>query len=328
MAGKACILLCLGVLFGMSPATYGAGQLQSGWSLGQAYMWRLNEDPDYAFTKGTPAKIYEVDRRILNHQAKYTLRNSLTNVVSFKVGCVFQSKTPVFELQTQPLDISIQDQFDGFAFVRFIIDNTQEFSLRGEYTPPGRLVFLPLTQSQDKKLSNLLLQMREGGELKMAILQGKNSAPREFTIPLKGFIELSDKVISDCQNLNTKAGSYQGEVKLLPDYLTEEPKDKAPEKYTLKIIPKNEDGLTPPPPEPKPEPKPAEEPKPETVYFEPGGGAASIGPDGKPLMKPQDESLGKAQGPMQIGPDGKPVDPAAKDAQSEGGGEAVENIFE
>lgn len=327
---KRVALFVLSVCFLLEGTALAAGKLQSGWSLGEAYMWRLNPDPSFAFTQGTPAKIFEVDRKVLHHQAKYTLRNSLTNVVSFKVGCVFQSKTPVFELQTQPLDIAIKDQFDGFAFVRFIVDNTQEYSLRGEYTPPGRLVFLPLTQSQDKKLSNLLLQLREGGSLRLAILQGETSAPREFAIPLKGFIELSDQVISDCQNLNARVGGYQGEVKFLPDYLTEEPKHKAPEKYTLKIIPKNEDGLTPPEPE-RPLPEPEAESQPEPLYFEPGGGAVSIGPDGKPLQKPQDSSLGKAQGPMQIGSDGKPVSEAEQEGaeQTEGESqEAEENIFE
>ncbi len=291
-----------------------------GWSVTSSYMWRMTEDPDYAFTKGTPAKIVEVDRLVKNHQARFKGRQSITQSFTFKVGCMFQSRTPAFEMQVTPLDIRITDNFNGFAFARFMVDQGQEFSLRGEIIPPARLLFAPLTKSQEKKLSDLLLQMREGGILTIGILEGENSDPRIYQIPLKGFLEFSDFVISDCARLNQKVGNQLGEVHLLPDYLTREPEKYAPLDYSLKPKPKGNDGLQEalkpaakieePVAEEKPEAPVPEGKKPDIKYFEPGGGAASIGPDGKPITRdnaPEDEPLGQAQGPMQIDSSGAPV---------------------
>lgn len=283
----------------------------SGWSIAPAGMWRISEDADYAFSKGSPARMVRADQIISNTQARYMLRKGLVNTFSFKVGCVFQSKTPAFELDVQPLDVRISDQFNGYAFVRFLVDGGKEYSLRGEYLPPARLVFAPLTQSQDKSISDIFLQLREGGRLSMALLEGEKNPPRVFEVPLTGFMEFSDKVVEDCARLNQGAGVR---TKFLPDYVTKEPGGYAPKhNWTLKPQAPN-DGLNKPEePAPKEEPKQPE--KPEVQYFEPGGGPASIGPDGKPVVQDgktdPDAALGTASGPLQIGPDGKPVSSAA-----------------
>lgn len=281
----------------------------SGWSIASEGLWRLPEDPDYSFSKGSPAKMVRADRVILNRQARFTRRSGLVGTYSFKVGCVFQSKTPAFELDVQPLDIPITDQFNGYSFARFLVDKGQEYSLRGEYLPPARLVFAPLSRSQDKSISDLFLQLREGAKLSMALLQGKDNPPRVYEVPLSGFMDLSDTVVKDCARLNAGAGTRAGFV---PDYVTKEPSGLAPRDWTLKPKAPN-DGLTSqkqdnPPGTTEQTPGPS---KPEVQYFEPGGGAASIGPDGKPITQDAqtdpNASLGTASGPMAIGPDGKPV---------------------
>lgn len=292
---------------------------EQGWSISSSNIWKLNQNAYNTFNEGSAAKIMEIDRLIVNHQARYTARNSITNVINFKVGCMFQSSTPAFELQVQPLDISITDQFNGFAFARFLIDNGQEFSLRGEFLPPARLLFAPLTASQEKKLQDLFLQLREGGTLKIGLLQARGGDPRQFSIPLNGFIDLSDRVAKDCVNLNKKVGDARGKVTLLPDYITNEPAGYAPDKYTLKKKPAT-DGLTPSDGSESSEAaktEPNEETRPEVQYFSPGGGPASIGPDGKPITASEGESLGTASGgEMKINPDGTPVTDDAKNNEN------------
>ena len=287
----------------------------SGWSLGEAGMWRLAEDPDFYFDKGSPARLLRADRAILNRQARFMLRQGLVNVIVFKVGCVFKSKVPAFELGLQPLDISISDQFNGYSFVRFQIDDGQEYSLRGEYLPPARLVFAPLSKAQEKSISDLFLQLREGGKLNLAVLQGENNNPRVFSIPLTGFADLADPVSQDCVRLNAGAGIRTSYV---PDYVTKEPAGYVKKGWSIKK-PEPNDGLTPQDNnelDKKEQTTDAENEAetPAVQYFEPGGGAASIGPDGKPLENPSDKGdaedpsdLGKASGPMSIGADGNPV---------------------
>ena len=281
----------------------------SGWSIASEGLWRLSEDPDYSFSKGSPAKMVRSDRTILNRQARFTRRSGLVGTYTFKVGCVFQSKTPAFEISVQPLDIRIIDQFNGYAFARFLVDKGQEYSLRGEYLPPARLVFAPLSRAQDRSISDIFLQLREGARLSVALLEGSDNPPRVYEIPLAGFMDLSDEIVKDCARLNRGAGAR---TSFVPDYVTKEPKGLAPKDWTLKPKAPN-DGLSPqkdanPPGTTEQTPGPAQ---PEVQYFEPGGGPASIGPDGKPITQGAQQdpnaSLGTASGPMAIGPDGKPV---------------------
>ncbi|MDD7287119.1 MAG: hypothetical protein PUG89_05690, partial [Succinivibrio sp.] len=97
-------------------------------------------------------------------------------------------------------------------------------------------------------------------------------------------------------------------------YLTREPADAAPKDYTLRPK-KTNDGLSnlEPPLEtslPKDVAKDSEKETPADIkVFTPGGGAASIGDDGKPIMSKEDtsENLGEAK-TMQIGDDGKPIE--------------------
>ena len=286
----------------------------SGWSMGTSGMWRLNEDPDYQISKGSPARMLRADRAVLNHEARFTLRQGLVNSFVFRVGCVFKSQIPSFEIDVQPLDIRISDQFNGYAFVRFMVDDSQEYSLRGEYLPPARLIFAPLSKSQEKSISDLFLQLREGGTLHVAILQGERANPRVFSIPLAGFMQLSDAVSRDCVVLNKASGARGAYA---PDYVTKEPEDYVTQGWSFKRSEPG-DGL-----EPQDNnqlnlsdgQKKSEESPPEVQLFEPGGGVASIGPDGMPVTEDSSSSaddLGEAQGPMAIGADGNVIDPSAK----------------
>ncbi|MGN0908003.1 MAG: hypothetical protein ACI4NA_00125, partial [Succinivibrio sp.] len=292
----------------------------AGWSIASEGLWRLPEDADYSFSKGSPAKMVRADRAIPNRQASFTRRSGLVGTYTFKVGCVFQSKTPAFELSVQPLDIRISDQFNGYAFARFLVDKGQEYSLRGEYLPPARLVFAPLSRTQDRSISDIFLQLREGAKLSVALLEGSDNPPRVYEVPLAGFMDLSDQVAKDCERLNRGAGVR---TSFVPDYVTSEPPGMAPKDWSLKPKAPN-DGLTPVKPDNPPgtteqTPGPAQ---PDVQYFEPGGGPASIGPDGKPITQGAQQdpnaSLGTASGPMAIGPDGKPVSQAAGQSTAQG----------
>lgn len=281
----------------------------SGWSVGSSGMWRLQDDPDHRASKGSPAKFLRIDRAVPNREVRYVKRAGLVNTFVFRVGCAFQSKTPVFELDVQPLDIRIADQFNGYAFAHFLVDDSQEYSLRGEYIPPARLIFAPLTKSQEKFISDIFLQLGEGGMLKIAILQGVNADPRIFELPLTGFMELSGEVLKDCVKLNQISGSRSG---YLPEYLTKEPSGYVVPKWSLKK-PIATDGLSLVKENTK-ESSDTTSVVPEIKYFEPGGAPASIGSDGKPLVQEQvqdvdsgSNDLGATQGAMRIGPDGMPM---------------------
>ncbi|MGN1281508.1 MAG: hypothetical protein ACI4UM_06350 [Succinivibrio sp.] len=304
--------------------------MQSGWSMSTSYVWRLLDSADNTFTVGSPAKILQADRTVMHRQAVFKVIRSITNKYTFKTGCMYQSATPAFELDVNPLDIRIVDQDKGYVFSRFLIDRGHEYSLRGQIIPPARIVFAPFTQSQQQKLSDIYLQMREGGNLHIALLQGSKNKPRVYSVPLEGFFDLSDKILKDCSYLNSKVQNYKGEVSLLPDYLSREPDGYAPPDFSLKPrLPS--DGLTP-----YKEPVAAEPPKedllealkkntdkeedelpPKVEVFSPGGARASIGDDGKPITSSQEQasdeqkngssqSMGTAK-PMNIGDDGKPL---------------------
>ena len=305
--------------------------VHSGWTISSSYVWRLLNNSDYTFNQNSPAKVMQLDRTVKHRQAVFHVTKSMTNRYTFKTGCMYQSETPVFELDVSTLDISINDLSKGYVFARFLVDRGHEYSLRGQILPPSRLVFAPMSEVQKKSISDLFLQMSEGGELHIAVLQGTNFKPRVFSIPLEGFFDLSNLVLKDCAILNKNLQNYKGEVKLLPNYLTIEPKNSAPKDYSLKPKKKANDGLTPPD-EPiieKADPiaelkkktetiTPSEtEVKPQIQVFTPGGGVASIGVDGKPITqdpnaKPAqnqentEDNLGKAK-PMQIGDDGAPI---------------------
>lgn len=285
--------------------------MTSGWSISSSYIWRIYEASSYSFTKGSASKIIELDRTIENRQASITIQNSLTNKFTFKAACMYQSSTPAFELQVPTLDISVNDKIRGFAFARFLVDKGREYSLRAQVIPPNRLVFAPITAPQKRALSDLYLQLAEGGKLTIGLLQGKSFKPRIYTIPLEGFLEYSKVVLNDCVRLNSIAQNHRGEVKLLPDYITKEPVDASLKDFSLK--PKlPSDSLTKeqeetPLVEPVVEPAKEEQKEPELKLFTPGGEEASIGEDGKPITeKPKEESLGTAS-EMTIDADGNAV---------------------
>ena len=155
MIGKNTLLASLLLSVGLYSAQAYA-VVNSGWNISSSYVWRLLQNSDYAFEKGSSAKILQIDKKIMHRQAVFKVQKSITNKYVFKVGCMYQSKTPAFELDTTTLDIAINDTFKGYVFARFLVDKGQEYSLRAEIIPPSRLVFAPLTKTQDTKLSDLL----------------------------------------------------------------------------------------------------------------------------------------------------------------------------
>lgn len=293
-----------------------------------ANSWRFIEDPEYTYAKGSASQLLSIKEVVLHHALMIKINKNMIDSYTFKVGCMIQNPTPLFELKVNSLDIRLFDSVNDFVFARFIVDNNQEYSLRGELTGRNRIVFGPITKNQERSLSDLFLQMREGGELKIAMLQGNTNKPRLYNIPLPGFMEYSDKIVKSCTDYNTM---FKGQRTYLPDYMAKEPVGYATKDFTLKK--KDEEVIDPNAPRPVVTPeKPKEEPKadpiPEIMPFAPGGGPVSIGADGRPVGADgsavqgasgaqADKSFGAAQGPMQIGPDGRPVPAAGANTQGQ-----------
>lgn len=279
--------------------------------------WQFAEDPEYSYAKGTASQLISIKEAVLHHTLSIKINRSMIDNFTFKVGCMLQNPTPLLELKVNSLDIRLFDSFNDFVFARFIVDNGQEYSLRGDLAGRNRILFAPVTKNQERSLADLFLQMREGGTLKIGLLQGDSNNVRLYEIPLAGFMDYSDSLIQSCQNFNR---AYRGERPYLPDYMAKEPDGYAPKDFSLK---EDEEVIDPYAPKPvvveeTVEVSKKETPKPEVLPFAPGGGPASIGPDGRPIGasggvdtakqgSQVDRSLGNAQGPMQIGPDGKPV---------------------
>ena len=295
-----------------------AAAVPAEWTVSPYGAWRLQLSPDFAQGQGSPSRLLTLSEALSHHKLTLRMRQGLTANYSISCACLEQSSVPVLELRVPSLDIALNDQIRGTVFARFLVDSQTEYSLRGEIQPPGRIVFAPVTKSQEQILGSLWLQMLEGGKLQAALLQGKSAKPRTYDFSLAGFAEPAAVISADCAKLFAAAGSTNP---YLPDYLTTEPAEAAPEDYSLK--PRSADGLQPrqPMPEPAPaaEPQPAPQPAP-VLEFRPGGGPASIGPDGRPVMSapPQSaavsgenadrgDAVGAAPAPMAIGADGQPA---------------------
>lgn len=281
-------------------------------------VWIYTEDPNYTYAKGSASQMLSIQEAILHHSLAITIKRSLTDQFGFKVGCMVQNPTPLLELNVNSLDIRLFDSINDYVYARFIVDNNQEYSLRGEIAGRSRIIFAPITQAQERSLSDLFLQMREGGTLKIGLLQGERDRVRTYEIPLAGFLDYADRILQSCQSYNQ---SYHGKQQYLPDYMSKEPAGYAPKDYSLKQV--EDQVIDPYAPQPEPPAPPVEEeetpkaPPREVLPFVPGGGPASIGPDGLPVgaagsvvSTPSGsaaQSLGTASGPMQIGPDGMPI---------------------
>lgn len=279
--------------------------------------WILSEDQDYAYNKDSISHSLTPKEAVPRYSLSINVAQNVINSFTFKVGCMLESATPMFEMRVSGLDIRIFDSINDFVFARFMVDDNQEYSLRGEIMSSDRILFLPSTHGQDKNLSDLFLQMREGGVLKIGLLQGENDRVREYEVPLAGFMQYSDQILQSCQNYHQYSTDP---VQFLPDYMTKEPDGYAPKNFSLKQM--DAEVIDPNAPAPVPvevevqTPKPEVQAPPEILPFAPDGGPASIGPDGRPIGAGShnvngNQSFGQAQGPMQIGPDGRPVAPAA-----------------
>ena len=335
VAGAAfCTLSAMALLGGNEPA-YAA----NAYSSNPTGVWVYSEAPNYTYAKGSASQMLSIQEAILHHSLGITIKRSLTDQFGFKVGCMVQNPTPLFELDVNSLDIRLFDTINDFVYARFMVDDNQEYSLRGEIAGRARIIFAPITKTQERSLSDLFLQMREGGTLKVGLLQGERDRVRTYEIPLDGFMDYSDHIVQSCQNYNQ---SYHGKQQYLPDYMSKEPTGYAPKNYSLKKA--TEQVIDPYAPQPQPEPvAPTEEapkaPPREVLPFVPGGGPASIGPDGLPVGAqgsavqgtngaPADTSLGTASGPMQIGPDGMPIMNSAPTTAPAGQGAAQGPSFD
>ncbi len=262
----------------------------NGWDVSNANAWRLVQDRSSQIGQNSSSKLLTIEEAVSHRSATYTDNKDFVNSYTFSVGCSISSKTPIYRLRFSGLDISLNSLNNGYAFARFLVDEKQEVSLRGKISGSSIVTFYPFTESQEKAISNIFLQLREGSVLKIALLQGESIEPRVYEIPLNGFAPLSENVIKDCNTLHSFAKASGKSFKYLEDYLSLEPKNAAPEGYTL--MPKEEDENPSYNPviakkdevkveTPKVEPKKEEKSKVHT--FEPDGGIASIGPDGMPI---------------------------------------------
>ena len=273
----------------------------SGWEVSNAKMWRLLDKAEFAVNTSVPANFIDRDKIVRHRELSYRFNQGLTTNLNFRVGCLIQSPTPVIDITVSPLDIAITDQFNGYAFARFLVDKETEYTLRGEFYPPARLVFAPMTRLQYRSMNNLIMQMREGKTLKYAILQGYDRQPRLFEIPLIGFVQQVDEVLGDCARLHESVPYSDTELKFLPDYVSVVPVDAAPAYFTLKGFHVGSDGLGTEEDGDEAVAQDYEQSPPDVHYFTPGGSAASIGPDGLPIQS------GKSGREMAIGPDGFPI---------------------
>lgn len=264
---------------------------ENGWDISNANAWRLVQDRSSQIGQESSSKLLTIEEAIVHRSASYTDNKNFVNSYTFSVGCSISSKTPIYRLRFSGLDISLNSLNNGYAFARFLVDEKQEISLRGKISGSSIINFYPFTESQEKAISNIFLQLREGSVLKIALLQGETMEPKVYEIPLNGFSALSENVIKDCNTLHSFANASGKSFKYLDDYLSLEPKNAAPEGYTL--MPKEEDDTKAHNPvittkeEVKEEAQNIEnkkiEEKPKVHTFEPDGGIASIGPDGMPI---------------------------------------------
>lgn len=277
------------------------------WKISTANTWTLKNSHYYDVGKDSPSRYMSLNETITHRELKFRVPRNIVDDYTFSVGCVLQSKVPSFILRTSSLDVPIQDSKNGYVFARFIVDRRQEMAMRGEIMSAGRLVFMPYTKAQEQKLSDLFLQLNEGGRLRIALLRGRDFEPLIYNIPLAGFKELSQTIVDDCQRLNQGVG----EVQYLPDYVTFEPRRQAPKGFKLKRGGEG-GGATPTPGAEDDEDEDDEEngengdkqEEPVVHDFKPDGSVSSIGPDGMPITN------GAANGAAQ---------PAANGANGSGG---------
>ncbi len=310
------------------------------WQVSPYGSWVFAENPAFAQGRSSPSRLLRLNEALPHHKLTLRQRKGIIADYSLSFACMLQGEVPVLELRVPALDISMEDTIRGYAFARFMVDEGQEFSLRGEIVPPGRLIFAPLTRSQEGRLSSLWLQLAEGGTLKAALLQGKSVSPRTYDFPLAGFAQFAEELAADCSRLNQAAG---GRAELLPDYLTQEPENSAPEDYSLKEKPAAGQPLQAVESAPPTSPPTSPDTPPPALIFRPDGGPATIGADGRPVgagesadfavvpdaqaagqnqpgtadtedtadsVDKGEISFGQAAGPMAIGSDGQPVPPA------------------
>lgn len=291
----------------------------------RAGSWRFTEDPNYNYAKYSSSHLLSLHEAIPHHSLSINIQDNLIDSYTFRVGCMLQTVTPMFELKVPGLDVRMFDTLNDIVYARFLVDDNQEFSLRGELLSRNRIVFAPITKSQERGINDIYTQMQHGEELKIGLLQGDRGQVRVYKIPLSGFGEFVKPLNDSCVSFHK---NYTGTLKYLPDYMAKEPDGYAPKDYTLKPKPKDDTDMAQPMVQPQAQPKeevaaPIPAKKPEVMPFAPGGGPASIGPDGMPIGadgsaiqassgQPIEQPLGTVNSaPMQIGPDGAPVNNGA-----------------
>ncbi len=307
-------LVALGAVLGLLGACSWA-QDMGAWRLSSTGTWVLNENAAYSAAKGSASKLLSLDEAVPHHKASLKIRPNIISEVTLSFTCVLPAPDASLELRVPSLDISLKDAFQGFAFARFLVDNKQEYSLRGEIAPRGRLVFAPLSKRQKDALDKLFADLKDGNELKVALLQGQYE-PRLYVFPLDGLDEHLEAVKQDCATL-ASAGGYDGSD-LVPDYLTYERNDSAPRGYRLQ---NNQRPVEAAIEIAAPEEPPAAVQPPAPIPFSGEGGRASIDADGNVIMAPDPaqsagqsnagnilpDGFGTNNGPMQIDESGMPI---------------------
>lgn len=298
--------------------------------------WRFLEDTNYKYAKGSASKLLSMRELIPHHTISITLKENLVDSLTFSIACSSQTATPIFDLRVPSLSVRVMDALNSVAYVRFLVDDNTEISLRGEISGRNRLIFGPLTKAQDDGINLLYKEMQKGTTLKIGLLQGENLKVREYEIPLAGMSQFVDALDKSCK---TYKSYYPNQYEFLPDYMGAEPSDAAPKDYSLKKKEKDElvnsAQLFPQEVEqPQPEVVEAEPPvqevtPPEVIPFTPGGGPVSIGPDGLPIGadgsslgassgQPVEQPLGTVNSqPVLIGEDGLPI-PQGQQGQANG----------
>ena len=90
-----------------------------------ANSWRFVEDPEYAYAKGSSSKLLSLKEAVLHHALMIKINKNMIDSYTFKVGCILQNPTPLFEIKVNSLDIRLFDSVNDFVFARFIVDNNQ-----------------------------------------------------------------------------------------------------------------------------------------------------------------------------------------------------------
>lgn len=193
--------------------------------------WFYIEEPELKYAKDHSSQLISIRESMLHQYVAIEVKRAENDQFGFKVGCMLQNPIPLLELTVNSLDIRLFDSINDFVYARFMVDDNEEFSLRGEIEGRTRIIFAPITKSQEERIVKLFQHMRQGHMLNIALLQGEQGKVRRYDVPLTGFLPFADRIESHCQSFNH---NYNGTQQYLPDYMSREPNGYAPANFSLK----------------------------------------------------------------------------------------------